>query len=168
MSNIKITTPQFERTWKLDFEYKPSTPEQFIETVKNAPYEILLGLGFCKWSSMNEVISENQKKPVSRVISLNTAKNVDELIDKIIEDGELTGPPVSFDIGRKDAPINLLEINEDILLIPGEWYNTIPNGFMVTGLHGEEYAFEKGKTDDDTRFGCLAYGIRRSLTPNHQ
>ena len=63
-------------------------------------------------------------------------------------------------------PTELLEVDEDILLFPGEWYHIIPNGFMVTGLYGESYPFNLGESDDDIRFGCLAYGIRRIVGEN--
>lgn len=47
-----------------------------------------------------------------------------------------------------------------LLLFPGEWYESIPRGFPIVGLHGEKESFVPGKTDDDIRFGCLAYGVR--------
>lgn len=48
---------------------------------------------------------------------------------------------------------------EVLWLIPGEWYDRIPEGFMLTCISGETEPFERGKTDDDTRFGLLAYGV---------
>lgn len=144
-----FSTPQFERTEKLEFEWKPSNYHEFITTITKAPWNILKGFGFRKWDTMNNVIGENQNKPVSHKISI-------PFINK---------PDTNFemDCGRRDAPIEKLETDEDIILIPGKWYDIIPDGFMVTGLHGEKYAFEKGKTDDDIRFGCLPYGITRSI-----
>lgn len=52
-----------------------------------------------------------------------------------------------------------------LMLIPGEWYRFIPNGFKIVGICafsrgvGEPEAFVKNKTDNDIRFGCLAFGI---------
>lgn len=60
-----------------------------------------------------------------------------------------------------------------LMLFPGEWYPHIPKGFWIEDLNtpvesaspmrirpaGKEY-FEPGKTDDDIRFGCLAFGVR--------
>ena len=44
-------------------------------------------------------------------------------------------------------------------LYPHEWYNYIPAGLIVTSISGEEEQFFPGQTDDDMRFGCLAYGF---------
>jgi hypothetical protein len=44
-------------------------------------------------------------------------------------------------------------------LLPGEWYNSIPNGFKLIDIMGNEELFKRGETDDDIRFGMLAYGI---------
>ncbi len=44
-------------------------------------------------------------------------------------------------------------------LFPKEWYSIIPNGMMVKFIDGDEEAFEAGVTDDDYRYGCLAYGF---------
>ncbi len=46
-------------------------------------------------------------------------------------------------------------------LFPVEWYNHIPNGYVVTSISDEDEPFEHGKTDDDRRFGMLAYGFKR-------
>lgn len=129
--SITIITPQFERTTKLEYEWKPQTIEQFKSVVNNAPWNILKGLGFGKWDTMNNLIKENIPKP---------------------KHNEL-----------RKAPTKLLDIDEDVVLFPGEWYDIIPDGFMVTGLYGEQYPFKHGESDDDIRFGCLPYGIRRVL-----
>jgi hypothetical protein len=44
-------------------------------------------------------------------------------------------------------------------LLPGEWYNSIPDGFELIDIMGEKEIFKRGETDDDIRFGMLAYGI---------
>ena len=49
-------------------------------------------------------------------------------------------------------------------LFPKEWYAHIPNGTKVVCISGREEEFESGKTDDDIRFGALAYGF---LQPTH-
>lgn len=51
--------------------------------------------------------------------------------------------------------------NEDgqmLWLFPGEWYRHIPRGFEVVTIFGETKRFGP-LSDDDIRFGCLAYGI---------
>lgn len=47
-----------------------------------------------------------------------------------------------------------------LMLFPKEWYRHIPAGFIVEGISGESKTFKPGETDDDYRFGCLAYGIK--------
>ena len=42
-------------------------------------------------------------------------------------------------------------------LYPGKWYNYIPEGLPVISINGDVEIFHKGETDDDIRFGCLAY-----------
>lgn len=44
-------------------------------------------------------------------------------------------------------------------LYPCEWYNYIPDGMMVTDIMENEETFEKGVSDNDKRFGMLAYGF---------
>lgn len=47
----------------------------------------------------------------------------------------------------------------ELWLLPAEWYDSIPNGFPVIDINGCLEQFERGKTDDDRRFGMLAYGV---------
>ena len=60
-----------------------------------------------------------------------------------------------------NRPKKKLKFDEDILLFPKDWWKVIPENFVVTGLWGEEYQFHGNETDNDSRFGCLGYGIRR-------
>lgn len=46
-----------------------------------------------------------------------------------------------------------------LMLFPGEWYLSIPEGFEITSISGATEVFERGESDDDIRFGCLPYGI---------
>lgn len=62
--------------------------------------------------------------------------------------------------GTWDAPD---ENGTVLMLFPKEWYAHIPEGFLVEDINGEQEAFTPGVTDDDYRFGCLAYGIRAAL-----
>lgn len=50
-------------------------------------------------------------------------------------------------------------------LYPYEWYQHIPAGTLVVDINGETEPFEPGKTDDDTRFGMLAYGFLQDTAP---
>jgi hypothetical protein len=42
---------------------------------------------------------------------------------------------------------------------PAEWYDHIPEGFEIVTINGAMKPFERGVTDDDRRFGLLAFGI---------
>jgi len=54
----------------------------------------------------------------------------------------------------------------DVLwLFPGEWYAHIPEGHIVTDINGQDEPFRRGVTDDDIRFGCLAYGFKKPASP---
>lgn len=145
-----IMLPQFERTEKLEFEWLPQNEAEFRAIAEKAPYSILYGFGFRKWNNMNDIIKENQDKPVSNMISLPILNAEGETHD--------------IDLGRGNAPTEFLDIDEDIVLFPAEWYEIIPDDFVVTGLNGESYSFKKGVSDNDQRFGCLPYGVRRKVS----
>lgn len=148
-NGVNIVTPQFERTEKLDFQWKPSNYHEFITTITKAPWDILKGFGFRKWDTMNNLIRENALKPKSNKVSIPIINKSEEYLE--------------VECGRGESPTDILQEDEDVILFPGEWYDIIPDGFIVTGLYGESYAFEKGKSDDDIRFGCLPYGIKRKI-----
>jgi hypothetical protein len=44
-------------------------------------------------------------------------------------------------------------------LYPSEWYSCIPEGYELTSISGKRSKFKAGETDDDSRYGCLAYGF---------
>ena len=44
-------------------------------------------------------------------------------------------------------------------LYPVEWYGYIPEGLQVVNICGDTEKFRKGFSDDDKRFGALAYGF---------
>jgi hypothetical protein len=153
MDTIQIITPQFDRAEKLDFEVKPSNEEEFRRIVETAPYDVLYGFGFRRWSTMNNVIADNQKLPVEHNVVLPA-------ID-LTGDGRDT---ITLPYGRKQSyPLELLSEDEYMLLFPAEWYDVIPDGFKMTGLYGQDEVFVRGESDNDRRFGCLGYGIRRSV-----
>lgn len=150
---IQVLTPQFERTEKLEFDFLPENEREFYDLVNLAPYEILYGFGFRKWDTVNNVRAENATLPKTDVVEIPLINRPDETF--------------KIDVGRGNNPTEQLYMDADILLFPGEWYKVIPNGYMVTGLCGEETPFQRGKSDDDTRFGCLPYGITRTIiAPN--
>lgn len=53
-------------------------------------------------------------------------------------------------------------------LFPKEWYNDIPDGMMVEVISGDCEKFVRGETDDDTRFGLLAFGFFQPLPETEQ
>lgn len=48
-------------------------------------------------------------------------------------------------------------------LFPKEWYDSIPDGHPIVYITGEQSEFKRGETDDDYRFGCLAFGFIQKL-----
>lgn len=48
---------------------------------------------------------------------------------------------------------------ETLWLFPHEWYAIIPDGTPIVVINGEHETFKRGETDDDMRFGALAYGF---------
>ena len=151
---VTVAFSQHERTWDLDFQYIPKNESEFIDTVTNAPLYILKGLGFCYWDTINAVAKENAKKPKHDLVSIAAYE---------LMQGDLvpSDKPLMFDMGHKDNPTLQQSVDEEIWLIPGEWYNVIPEGFILTCITGRDEPFKKGETDNDIRFGCLAYGIKR-------
>lgn len=145
---VNIMTPQFERTEKREFEWKPSNEYEFKTTIEKAPLDILIGLGFAKWDKMNTLIEENNQKPEKKVVEIPIINSDDTY---------------NVDLGKEDLQTESLQEDEWVLLFPGEWFDIIPEGFIVTGLYGEQYPFKRKEADDDIRFGCLPYGIRKPI-----
>ena len=48
-------------------------------------------------------------------------------------------------------------------LYPHEWYNHIPDGTEIVDINGNVEAFKRGETDDDMRFGALAFGFVQAV-----
>lgn len=46
-----------------------------------------------------------------------------------------------------------------LMLLPGEWYQHVPDGFHTVNIFGVSSFFEKGDTDDDLRYGYLSFGV---------
>ncbi len=69
----------------------------------------------------------------------------------------------SYKTDIADEGRSYLEPGETHYLFPAEWYNCIPNGFEVLDIFGMTEKFKKGSSDDDRRFGCLCYGIKRKF-----
>jgi hypothetical protein len=50
-------------------------------------------------------------------------------------------------------------VGSALMLFPGEWYGSIPEGFQITNIFGASAPFIRGTTNSDIRFGLLSYGI---------
>lgn len=81
---------------------------------------------------------------------------------------EVTYAPVSlqeFEALRTLPKSRLVELGlrswdeNGLMLFPVEWYDLIPEGFELVSIFGEREEFHRGKTDNDCRYGVLAYGI---------
>lgn len=55
------------------------------------------------------------------------------------------------------------EDSKEHWLFPKEWYDAIPEGYPITYIDGDTEPFQKGVTDDDIRFGMLAFGFIRTI-----
>lgn len=151
----------------------PTTLEQFYDIVNNGTTAQLKSYGFAQWDTMNNTIQENidrERKGESDMISIPVieVESVEEAvteIDRVMNGGDMTcGSSMLIDLStRTPRPTDLLDIDEDILLFPGEWFHMIPDGFICTGLWGETYPFVRSEHSKSTRFGCLGFGIRRVI-----
>lgn len=63
-----------------------------------------------------------------------------------------------------DADDTELLLTHTLMLMPGEWYAHIPDGFEIVTIAGRRAHFTRHVTDDDIRYGCLAFGIAVPLT----
>lgn len=52
-----------------------------------------------------------------------------------------------------------------LMLFPHSGYDAIPTGLSIVTIRGEEKLFKLGVTDDDQRFGCLAFGVVAIAAP---
>ena len=66
----------------------------------------------------------------------------------------------------KALGFNLWEENSNLMLIPGYLYQYIPEGLELYSISGEKKQYKDyTDLDNDTRFGCLAYGIYMEAQP---
>lgn len=173
---IKIVSPPHERPKGQTIKNAPTSDQEFFDVVESADWPTLKQFGFRKWYTMNNVISENiGRKDDPKMISIPvfTPKSTEEaanLISGVINDEIVKADgSILIDLSTEEpVPLSFLEEDEDIILFPGEWYDLIPDGFKCTSLNGKSYTFRKGISNNDTRFGCLAYGLRRKCQKETQ
>lgn len=65
--------------------------------------------------------------------------------------------------GREFEHDDGTETGRTLWLFPGEWYSAIPAGLLLVDINFRTRVFAPGKTDNDIRFGCLAYGILQEV-----
>lgn len=66
---------------------------------------------------------------------------------------------------EEDADYNELPNGRTLWLFPHEWYSAIPDGYPILDIWFNEEVFKSGETDDDMRFGCLAFGFAGPALP---
>lgn len=142
-ANKMAEITQYE-SWSDEFcrkETKENTDRFLIELAKHIDWNNLTKeeaseLRFCKWAFDEDIDEEiaNLRKPGARYL-LNEGQTLE---DKIAG----------------------LERTKGIMLIPLYLFPLIPRGIELTSIGGETLIFEGQKLNNDTRFGCTAWGIR--------
>ena len=84
---------------------------------------------------------------------------LDHLGDEILSDPYFWSRIVSMDQKQLENLGCCLWDDSGLMLFPYGWYDFIPDGFEMKCIDGSTELMERGKTDNDYRFGCLAYGI---------
>ena len=110
----------------------PQFPEKLIEAIGVKPGDKL-------------VITTPQFDRVDNIVPEQIEVDIDYL--KTLTPEELK----SMGCGKWD---------ENLWLFPYEWYEKIPEGTELESICGDIFLFQPGVTDDDIRYGLLAYGFR--------
>lgn len=69
----------------------------------------------------------------------------------------------------KKAPDNILkdigmqQWDEKLWLYPAEWYDYIPDQYEVIKISGKKGKFKFGVTNDEMRYGALAFGFIKEI-----
>ena len=70
--------------------------------------------------------------------------------------------------GRKAIGMGLWSDDDpELWLFPAEWYAHIPGGLAIVDISGNTETFQLGVTDDDRRFGALAFGFEYAKSTDH-
>lgn len=116
--------------------------DRFLEELKkhidwnNLTEKEAIELRFCKWDSDEDIDKEisDLRKPDARYL-LNEGQTLEDKIEG-------------------------LERTKGIRLIPLYLFPIIPKGIELTSISGETIVFDGQEIDNDTRFGCTAWGIK--------
>ena len=107
----------------------------------NLTIEECKALRFGKWSSSEEVDNEITE------------------VQHQLERGEI-------DEAKRDILVAELENTRNLMLIPLYLFEQIPEGQQLYTIGGEAFCFNRQEADKDTRFGCLAYGVKAHESKN--
>ena len=169
--NDSTPHPKENREQELDFEWLPSNEEEFLNTINNAPFSILKGLGFRKYDTMNSIRIENAVRTQNPVqMTVMSISSYEEFKDKLIDlitNGRVEDSAV-IELNNAKLPTDLLPEDRDLILFPKEWYPCIPEDFELTFITGEIENFKNEIYSDEARFGCLAYGFTRPINPGDE
>lgn len=113
----------------------------------NFPEKLNLALGLEEGDTIQIILPQFDRVDGKVVEEPDEFIDVEELKQKTEEELEALG-------------LDKWSDETNLWLFPAEWYNKIPNGTVLYDIFDEELIFEKDVTDDDTRFGLLAYGIK--------
>jgi hypothetical protein len=60
---------------------------------------------------------------------------------------------------RTDVTFGRSYSGKTLMLLPGEWFHNIPEGFQLTKISGESVNFKRREMSNGIRCGVLDYGI---------
>lgn len=156
---MEIITPQFDRTDGKTIRWFPKCAAD-LDALKTASKAELREKGLGPWG---EIPDPEAPAPLARAD-----------VRAAMADGRPLAGDIADALGGRAATVgevcSLLGIGEPdtgtkstergmLWLFPFEWYDHIPDGYMVTTISEHVEPFKRGETDNDKRFGCLAYGI---------
>lgn len=81
-------------------------------------------------------------------------KSFEQIIEKTTAKGLET-----YGFKAWDEPVN----GQIVMLIPVDWYDTIPQGFPLIDIFDKKIKFDKRKHHKEGRFGVLPYGVIKDI-----
>ncbi len=141
---VQFHFPQFNRENEEVIVYFPKTKKEY-QDLKNLSHEELTNFGCRAFGTFKK---RNKKEDLKNKNKLVVKGSIYESLDNELYD-ELYDEEKTKYKGAKYV----------LWLFPAEWYEHIPKGLKIVDINGVVENFEPNKTDDDRRFGCLAYGF---------
>lgn len=155
---------------KVAFNFKPKNADEFKNLITNSPYKLLFDMGFIKWYTLdniklriNEILTVQNERIAHFAkfkdylgmffdVTLSIMHN-DEI--KIMDEENFPKPQKLMEIGEEDS-------KTELILFPEDWYDIIPEGYLVTSIFGETFTFKKELKKNDS-FGVLDFGILKKI-----